>query len=304
MAAKRAPVLDHLVNMTDDVGMFQHARFDVPLRSAGYCTDDIGRALIVSIEAARNRATEAIGDKLSTIYLSYMQDAQLSDGWFHNFMGYDRQWQDVRGGEDTFGRAMWGLGYAMLRAPRDSWRMIARNIVHNALPHVESLSYLRARAYTALGLVPAVAAAVPDAEALRTALRSAVEPIVVAYEAHRQPGWNWCEDLMTYDNARIPEACLRAGEVLGDHRYMRAGTEMLDFYASVVVENGMFVPIGNNGWYRHNGPRAIYGQQAVGSRRLRRQPMNSRTASPRTCATGRTRRSATTGFSAAIPSGF
>ncbi len=45
--------------MTDDVGMFQHARFDIPNRSFGYCTDDVARALIVAIEATRDRATEA-----------------------------------------------------------------------------------------------------------------------------------------------------------------------------------------------------------------------------------------------------
>ena len=50
MPSARRPVLDHLVTMTDDVGMFQHARFDVPNRSFGYCTDDVARALIVAIE--------------------------------------------------------------------------------------------------------------------------------------------------------------------------------------------------------------------------------------------------------------
>lgn len=39
--------LDHLVRLTDETGLFQHAPFGVPDRSHGYCTDDVGRALVV-----------------------------------------------------------------------------------------------------------------------------------------------------------------------------------------------------------------------------------------------------------------
>jgi hypothetical protein len=44
---------------------------------------------------------------------------------------------------------------------------------------------------------------------------------------------------------------------------VREGTEMLAFYAGIVVEDGMFVPIGNDGWYRRGGPRARFGQQPL-----------------------------------------
>ena len=38
---------------------------------------------------------------------------------------------------------------------------------------------------------------------------------------------------------------------------------MLDFYARVVVEDGTFVPIGNDGWYPRGGVRARFGQQPL-----------------------------------------
>ena len=47
--------------MTDDVGLFQHARRDIPSRAHGYCTDDIGRALVVACEAAADRKTADAG---------------------------------------------------------------------------------------------------------------------------------------------------------------------------------------------------------------------------------------------------
>jgi hypothetical protein len=262
MSSARRPVLDHLVTMTDDVGMFQHARFDIPNRSFGYCTDDVARALIVAIEATRDRATEHIGAKLVSTYLAFLFDAQLPDGWFHNFMGYDRRWQDPRGTHDSFGRAVWGLGHCVARAPRDAWRRVAREQLDAALPHVAGLPFLRSLAYSALGLA-AVAAAEPGDARITDALRAAAGPIAGAFRVTAVPGWQWCEEMMTYDNARLCEALIRAGTVLGDHALLHAGLVMLDFYASVVVEDGMFVPIGNAGWYPRGGERARFGQQPL-----------------------------------------
>ncbi len=262
MPTARRPVLDHLVTMTDDVGMFQHARFDVPNRSFGYCTDDVSRALMVAVEATRDRATEQIGAKLVTTYLAFLLDAQLPDGWFHNFMGYDRRWQDQRGTHDSLGRAVWGLGHCIARAPRDAWRRVARELFDAALPHVAGLPHLRSRAYAALGLV-AVASAEPGDAQITAALRAAVTPIANAYHAQASPDWRWCEETMTYDNARLCEALIRAAVVLGDHALLRTGLSMLDFYAHIVVEDGMFVPIGNDGWYPRGGERARFGQQPL-----------------------------------------
>jgi hypothetical protein len=262
MTTARRPVLDHLVTMTDDVGMFQHARFDIPNRSYGYCTDDVARALIVAIEATRDRATEQIGAKLVSTYLAFLFDAQMPDGWFHNFMGYDRRWQDHRGTHDSFGRAVWGLGHCVARAPRDAWKRVAREQLGAALAHIDNLDHLRSRAYCALGLA-AVALAEPGDERITAALRSAVMPIAAAYRAVATPDWRWCEETMTYDNGRLCEALIRAGTVLGDHALLRDGLEMLGFYSEVAIEDGMFVPIGNAGWYRRGGIRARFGQQPL-----------------------------------------
>ena len=261
MRETRFPVLDHLVTMTDDVGVFQHARYDVPNRAFGYCTDDVARGLIVSVEASRRRSSDSVGAKLTSTYLSFLHDAQQSDGWFHNFMGYDRRWQDRRGTEDAYGRAMWGLGHAASRAPRESWRRLASDAFERGLPHADALPHMRSRAYTALGIL-AVAASTPH-ERLDAAMRSTVTPIVDAFRRFAAPDWRWCENVMTYDNARLCEALIRTGSWLGDAELLDVGLEMFHFYAANVVENGMFVPIGNDGWYPRGGVRARFGQQPL-----------------------------------------
>jgi hypothetical protein len=45
--------LDHLLRMTDDTGIIQHAAYSVPIRRTGYCVDDNARALIVAVHADR-----------------------------------------------------------------------------------------------------------------------------------------------------------------------------------------------------------------------------------------------------------
>ncbi|MGD0472195.1 MAG: hypothetical protein ABSB70_03170 [Candidatus Velthaea sp.] len=256
-------MLDHLVAMTDDTGMIQHATHDIPNRATGYCTDDIARALIVAVNASRRGATEATGKRLVTTYLAYLHDSQTPDGWFHNFMGYDRSWQDHRGTADSFGRALWGLGHCMRFAPRDSWRRIAARLFVAALPHVDDLEHLRSRAYAALGIVHALEAPDTDRLVLRAALVAAVRPIADAFAREASTDWRWCEPVMTYDNARLPEALIRAGQALDDVRLTNAGLQMLAFYASVVIEGETFVPVGNDGWFPRGGTKARYGQQPI-----------------------------------------
>lgn len=263
MSAYRWPALDHLLAMTDDVGILQHATLDVPNRSCGYCTDDVGRALIVASEAAARFPRDRDAARLMTTYLSYLHDAQLPDGWFHNFMGYDRRWQDRSGTPDAVGRAIWGLGYAERRAPRESWRTFAGTLRRRALPDVARMEYVRSNAYALLGLVQSLAARPDDELELRAVVDGAARAIADAYDAHRSRDWEWCEDVMTYDNARLPEALMRAGEALGEQRYVRTGLTMLSFYADVTTEDGVFQPVGSAGWYPRGGVKARYGQQPL-----------------------------------------
>ena len=263
------PALDHLLAMTDDVGILQHATLDVPNRSCGYCTDDVGRALIVACEAARRKGSESDGARLVRTYLAYLHDAQLPDGWFHNFMGYDRRWQDAAGTPDAVGRAIWGLGYAERYAPRETWQVFAGRMRRKALAAIPRMTYVRSRAYAALGLVHALATSPDDELAVRAVLDESLAMIADEYDAHATDDWQWCEDVMTYDNARLCEALLRGGAALENTRYVEIGLAMLTFYASVTIEEpddsgpAIFVPVGSDGWYPRGGTKARFGQQPL-----------------------------------------
>ena len=262
MSSTRYPSLDHLVALTDDVGIIQHATFDVPNRSTGYCTDDVSRALIVAIAAARSEAHREVAERVALRYLSFLHDAQMANGEFHNFMSYDRNWIADHGSEDADGRAIWSLGYTFMRSERDGWRRLSALLLDRALEKFEEHHWLRGRAYGAIGIAHALTAD-PHHQVRRTMLQRICERIMIAYDERAVSDWRWFEDKMIYANARVPEALLRGGRVLQSQQMIDVGLESLRFYESVVIENGMFVPIGSNGWYPRGGERARYAQQPI-----------------------------------------
>ncbi len=143
------PKLDHLARLTDDTGLLQHAKFTVPDRVHGYCTDDNARGLVVSTKFYDLfRSAEA--ERLMRIYLSFVGYAQRPDGLFHNFMNYERHFLDEAGSDDCYGRALWGLGYTMHHAPT-GYLSLAKELFERALGNLHSLN-LRGRAYAMLGL--------------------------------------------------------------------------------------------------------------------------------------------------------
>lgn len=255
------PPLDHLAILSDDVGVIQHALEGVPNRKTGYCTDDVSRAFMVALSYLRLTPSDKLAQRLASNYLAFLEHAQLEDGRFHNFMDYDRRWLDEIGTHDSCGRAIWSLGFGVANAPTQGWRRVCARLLDQTIPSLESLEYIRSRAYAALGFAHAANAL--GEKRYADALQYLADEILAAYEATAADDWCWFEDIMTYDNARLPEALIRAGQVLSQPRFGEAGLAALRFYEQMTIENGIHVPIGNDGWYVRGGTRAVYAQQPL-----------------------------------------
>ncbi len=144
--------------------MIQHAVEDVPNRSTGYCTDDVSRAFMVVLAKLDIDANDAMAQRMAGVYLSFLHDAQIDDGRFHNFMSYERTWLDAVGTHDSVGRALWSLGYGMRYAQRGSWRRVAKKLFGKGLRAIDWLQYPRAQAYAAIGLAHACEATIADGD--------------------------------------------------------------------------------------------------------------------------------------------
>ena len=117
--------LDHLLRMTDDTGIFQHAIFNVPNFSEGYCTDDNARAFILTLllQETTSRVMQQQLEGLSSIYLAFLWHAFDQESCrFRNFMSHQRRWLEREGSEDSHARALWAAGTALGRSHNDGHR--------------------------------------------------------------------------------------------------------------------------------------------------------------------------------------
>ena len=256
-----APSFAHLAALTDDVGVFQHAQHGVPTRAHGYCTDDVSRALVVSIEGMA-RFQDPVAAQLVPGYLSFLLDAQAPDGRFANLMGFDRRFVEGTASDDTLGQAVWGLGATVALGEQPGWRSLAAEAVERTLPAVAELQATKATAYAMTGL-HGYLQRYPGALQARRTLRLLAERLLQRLEASSRDGWRWFDDAMTYANAAVPEALVRAGQALEEPDWVTTGLETLDVLLAATWSGGGFDFPGNQGWLTRDGTRARFGQQPV-----------------------------------------
>lgn len=252
--------LDHLLRLTDDTGIIQHATYTVPSRRTGYCVDDNARALIVAVSADRLQGSSATR-RLVTTYLSHLHYAQNPDGSFHNFMSYGRVLDADPPSDDCVGRAVWALGVTVDLAEDEGCRLLAREMLVRALPHVNELGP-RGTAQVVLGLVNALARN-PEAEDMRALLRALVQKLIDVYNANASADWRWFEPTLTYDNALLPLALFAAYGVTGERASLRGARESLEFLEEVCFEGNRLQLVGNGGWLKRGGQKAPVDEQAI-----------------------------------------
>jgi glycosyltransferase involved in cell wall biosynthesis len=252
--------LDHLLRMTDDTGIIQHAAYSVPARSTGYCVDDNARALIVAVRADRIQGS-AQTRALVTRYLSYLHGSQQPDGSFRNFMSYERVLDLAPASDDCVGRAIWALGVTASMAADDGCRMLAREMLTRALPHTGDLGP-RGSAQVVLGLVT-VLAVEPGAVEERRRLDSLVAKMLDAYRNNATDDWHWFESTLTYDNAILPLALFAAYSVTGERATLHDARASLEFLEEVCFQGDQAQLVGNTGWHSAGGEKASADEQAI-----------------------------------------
>lgn len=248
--------------LTDDTGIFQHAKFGIPNRKEGYCLDDNSRALIMAIMAYQeNNDLDALA--LMPIYMSYMHDMQLDNGNFRNFMSFNRQYLDEQGTDDSFGRTIWALGYLIHAAPNRSYAEFGYELFFKALPHFKTLVHLRGVANTLIGLSYYLRTH-PYDEQVWNEFHSLTDRLMAAYDQTKGADWHWFEEQMTYDNAIFPLALFHVAELTGKQEVRQVAQESLVYLEQLTFNLNLCQPIGNDGWHsRGNEAVPLYDQQAI-----------------------------------------
>jgi glycosyltransferase involved in cell wall biosynthesis len=253
--------LTHVLRLTDDTGIVQHAKYGIPNLKEGYCLDDNARALIMALMAhQRNKSQEAF--ELLPVYLSYIHYMQTDDGNFRNFLSFDRRYLDEVGSEDSFGRTIWALGHLIGCAASNSYREFALEIFQKSFPHFKNLVYLRGMANTIIG-ISLYLQAVPTDEGMQQELIRLTKPLVDAFNNTASDDWQWFEEGMTYDNAILPLALLHSCEITGNEEVRAVAMKAMAFLDKLTLSNGYLSPVGNDGWYYRGGTFPTFDQQAI-----------------------------------------
>ena len=253
----------HFLSLCDSTGILQHAVHSVPDRSHGYCTDDNARALLFSSMLAHFGESQ-LSKSVTARFAAFIQHAWNPDSRrFRNFMSYDRRWLERQGSEDSHGRTLWALAECARTDIDLSRRKWAEALFKMALPIVEDFSSPRAWAFSLLALDVYCKLAGGDVlgNRLRKLLANRLMSLISVTETR---DWVWFEDVLAYDNARIPQALIQTGLTTHTPSYVEVGLRSLRWLTALqTTSSGYFRPVGTNSFGRLRQRPEAFDQQPV-----------------------------------------
>ncbi len=259
------PKFDHLLTMSDDVGVLRHAHYSTPNRHHGYCTDDHARALAVALKAHQlARSPQLL--RLAGKCLSFLHHAfDPERGRFRGFMSLERRWLDDGGSEESHARALWGLGEAVALAPLDAVRASALDLFDRSLPATVEFTSPRSWAYTLLGIDAYLARYGGDSLAKRTceSLAQRLLELFAAPPSQQSDDWPWPEPELKGGSGVLPHALLLAGQGLARQEMVERGQSALARLLAFESEDGLLLPVGDERGSSRQSDSMVFDQRPV-----------------------------------------
>jgi glycosyltransferase involved in cell wall biosynthesis len=255
--------LDHLFRLSDSTGIAQHARYHLPFYPEGYCTDDVARALILTLMLTETGALthDVRLRQLTDTYAAFLNYAYNGDQLqFRNFMSYDRQWLEDVGSDDSTGRAIWAIGTCLGRANSPNLTAWAMSLMECVLPVIPNLTSPRAWAFALMGIHEYQKRFRNDRLA-KTIQEQLEAKLHFRFMETATNDWPWFEPVLSYDNAKLAHVF-----VLSDNpELVEIGLRALRWLVRVQTaeQGGHFQPIGSNGFFARDQARAYFDQQPL-----------------------------------------
>lgn len=270
-----APNLFYFRKITTDKGIWQHAVGKEPDQKMGYSIDDIARALIVvnginkfypALNSGNYRDKRPLKD-LAQIFLNFIEVNQLPKGNFNNFVSAKGEPLSEPGSPDSFGRTVWALGNTIQSGVTDEQKKKARELFESAGKNFMTNKFIRTEAFILLGIAESYAAS--NDSSLQDYVQGLLTDMLNQYKANKSADWLWFEPELKYSNAMLPYALLKGAAVREKSNKALAAEartaafESLDFLIKETTHENVPAPIGNKGWYKKGGAKALYDQQPV-----------------------------------------
>ncbi len=253
--------INHMRRMTDNFGMIQFAKYSTPVVSSGYTLDDNARALVVASKLyARTKNRKFLS--LIKTYLNCLRYVQDEDGHFLNLVKKDLSVDSNSWSEEAHGRAIQSLGEIC----------VEQSIPFEIRKEAEEM-LLRATQVSGEVHAPRAASSIIAglyhynkdhySESIINTIKKFADSLVQSYEENSEDKWKWFEKELTYSNSRLCEALLYSYMVTRESKYLDIALSSLGFLIDKTFEENIFIPIGQNGWYKKGGARAYFDQQPI-----------------------------------------
>lgn len=268
--------------MTDDFGIFQFAILTEPDQASGYTIDDNARALITACWYLADfiddkKEKEHLGT-LAKTYFSFLERASGRDhhGGFENYFKHDREAMTERNEAenlaDANARAAWSLAVFLkgmhldvpgLSELKEGFEKRAEQLFMRQYAGAKDVFSPRAAAFHIKALAEWLS--IPKDNDKNDQMLQLLNKysvfLIDQFNGVSIPEWQWFEEGMTYSNAVLPDALLRAYQITKDPRYRDIAKRSLDFLVSHSFHEDMCVPVGQSGWFKQGEPKQLYDQQ-------------------------------------------
>ncbi len=169
----------------------------------------------------------------------------------------------MEGCGDCQGQAVRALAEVLGSHLPDGHRALARELIDTVLPTRADLRSLRAQAYVVLAWGHLSEVQVEDIEPLESVAWSAARRLADCFGRAARPEWQWFESRLTYANAVLPHALFIAAKRWPNEDFLEVAKASFAFLDRQTTAEGVFWPVGNEGWYPRGEEKALYDQQPV-----------------------------------------
>jgi glycosyltransferase involved in cell wall biosynthesis len=257
--------LDHLKQMTTNIGMIQFSKINQPDIESGYTLDDNARALIATCMYFKST-----DDKKSLPYikkyLHFIQRCQQHGGDFINYIDKNNHitaQNDEVNLDDANGRAIWALGYvtSMIGHLPAEMILMADKIIEKSLGHLTEIHSTRAMAFAIKGIYY-YHRSIHSPENL-VLVKTFANRMVQMFRHESSKKWTWFESYLTYANSILPEAMLCAWLLTGEIIYKDIAISSFNFLLSKIFNNNGIEVISNKDWVQRDQEAPQYGEQPI-----------------------------------------
>ncbi len=252
--------ITHFKKLSTLHGFLEFCRGNSPDYTSTYNVDDNSRAAL-SAAKLYMQTKDKLYIKLLTRHINFlyghmMKPAPLKHGYIlHKGLTKEKI------SPDALGRLLFASSWILSEDTFSDFREKVYPLFLLSLSHYFNFANLRPVAYSLCGLCKLYSAA--PSRPLHDALQKGSRRLLTAYERTRKKDWAWFENALTYENARLPQSLFEVYNVTGDKKILDGAQATLNFLRRLTLYDGMFVPVGNQGWYRYKKERAVYDQQPV-----------------------------------------